>query len=56
MPIDKPICLSTRRDSSYPRTVDRADLIVNAMRGNAVSPAAQDVGKLLIIGGARIPA
>ncbi len=55
MPIVKPIYVSTRRDSSYSRTVDRTDLIVNDMRGNGVSPTAQDVGKLLIIGGHRIP-
>ena len=33
----------------------RTDLIVNEMRGNGVSPAALDVGNLLIIGGARVP-
>lgn len=33
----------------------RMDLIVNEMRGNGVSPAALDVGNLLIIGGARVP-
>ncbi len=51
MPIVKPIYVCTRRDSSYTRTVDRTDLIVNDMCGNGVSPTAQDVGKLLIIGG-----
>lgn len=33
----------------------RTDLIVNEMRGNGNSPAALDVGNLLIIGGARVP-
>ncbi|HBK90511.1 MAG TPA: hypothetical protein DDZ68_02440, partial [Parvularcula sp.] len=33
----------------------RDDLIVNEMRGNGVSPAATDVGNLLVIGGAAIP-